>query len=198
MPTTPPRPWPARARRAAPTVRTALAVGSVLVGAVFPGSAHAQFRRPDRAPERGTQGWAPASAGFRAGFDYNSNGTVLGAHLRIPLLPGGLVEAVPHADVTFLTGLKEYQGGVEMVVVSGGRRGGLYAGGGVAWRNTLWSGPDRETRRAPTAVVGVRSGATFGAPFGTQLEMRWTFPEGPFKPRVLSLGVNFPLWGRDR
>lgn len=192
MPTPPSLPSAAQARRAA------LAAAAALLLATVPDTLHAQFGRPDLSPPPGSQGWAPASAGFRAGFDYNSNGSVLGAQLRIPLLPGGLVEAVPHADVTFLTGLKEYQGGVELVAVSGGRRGGVYAGGGVAWRNTLWSGPDRETRRAPTAVVGLRSGATFGAPFGTQLEMRWTFPEGAFKPRVLSLGVNFPLWGRDR
>lgn len=191
-------PTPSFLPSAAQARRAALATVFGLLLATVPDAARAQFRRPDLAPSPGSQGWAPASAGFRAGFDYNSNGSVLGAQLRIPLLPGGMVEAVPHADVTFLTGLKEYQGGVELVAVSGGRRGGIYAGGGLAWRNTLWSGPDRETRRAPTAVVGLRSGATFGAPFGTQLEMRWTFPEGALKPRVLSLGVNFPLWGRDR
>lgn len=192
MDTHPRVPTPAGRRRAA------LAAAFAVALATAPAGAAAQFQRPDLAPPPGSGGWAPAYVGIRAGFDYNSNASVLGAQARVPLLRNGMLEAVPNGDVTFLTGLKEYQAGVDVVVVSGGRRGGLYAGGGLAWRNTLWSGPDRETRRAPVVVVGARSGATFGAPFGTQLEMRWTFPEGAFRPRVLSLGVNFPLWGRNR
>lgn len=144
---------------------------------------------------RPAEGRPAVTAGVRAGYDYNSTGSVVGAQIRIPVLPSGFLELVPNGDVTFLTGLKEYQGGVDAVLVSGGRRGGLYAGGGIAWRNTIYEGPGRETRTAPTLVVGARSGTLFGGPFGTQIEMRWSFPEGDFKPRALTLGVNFPLWG---
>lgn len=173
-----------------------LALAAALAMAAAP-DAHAQFRRPDVGPAPG-QGWAPASVGIHGGYDYSGRASVLGAQARLPLIPGGLVELVPNGSVTFLTGLKEYQGGVDLVAVSGGRRGGLYAGAGVAWRNTLWEGGERETRRAPTVVVGVQTRASASVPFATQLEMRWTYPEGVFRPRVLSLGVNFPLWGRTR
>jgi len=85
---------------------------------------------------------------------------------------------------------------VDLVVVSGGRRGGVYAGGGWGVRNTIYEGPGRDTRGALAVMAGVKTGALGGAPFGTQLEMRWVYPDGPFRPRVLSLGINFPLWGR--
>jgi hypothetical protein len=158
----------------------------------------AEAQRPGAAAAPGNgPGWAPPSAGFRAGYDYNSRATVVGVQLRIAALPSGYLEIVPTADITFLTGLREYQAGVDAVFVSGGRRGGPYAGGGLAWRNSIYDGPDRETRRSPVAVVGVKTGAPLGgAPFGTQLEMRWIYRDGPFKPRILTLGVNFPLWGR--
>lgn len=156
-------------------------------------------QRQGAAPAPGTgSGWAPPSAGVRAGYDYNSTASLIGVQLRVPALPTGHLEIVPTADITFLTGLREYQAGVDAVLVSGGRRGGVYAGGGFAWRNSIYDGPERETRRAPVAVVGAKTGALMGAPFGTQLEMRWIYMEGPYKPRILTLGVNFPLWGRTR
>jgi hypothetical protein len=157
------------------------------IGAVAPDASVAQ--------EQGS-GWPPILAGVHAGWDRNSTGSVVGAQIRIPAFPTGHLEIVPNGDITFLTGLKEYQYGADAVLVSGGRRGGVFAGGGFGWRNTIFDGPERETRRAATAVVGARSGTLFGAPFGTQIEMRWTFLDGPLKPRMLTLGVNFPLWGR--
>jgi hypothetical protein len=159
--------------------------------------AEAGAQRMGQAPQSGDAGgWAPAAAGFRVGYDSNERATVLGVQLRIPALPSGLVEIVPTADVTFVTGLREYQAGVDVVVVSGGRRGGVYAGGGWGMRNTIYEGPERDTRRAFAAVFGLKTGALGGSSFGTQIEMRWVYPDGPFRPKVLSLGVNFPLWGR--
>jgi len=150
-----------------------------------------------QAPQSGgAGGWAPPTVGFRVGYDSNERATVLGAQLRIPALPSGLVEVMPTADVTFVTGLREYQVGVDVVVVSGGRRGGVYAGAGWGARNTIYEGPERDTRRAFTVVFGLKTGALGESPFGTQIEMRWVHPDGPFRPKVLSLGVNFPLWGR--
>jgi len=169
-----------------------------LCSALAPRAAEAQrFAPPSSVGDGG--GWAPAWAGIRAGWDYNNQATVLGTQLRLPVLPSGYVEIVPNGEITFLEGLREYQGGVDAVVVSGGRRGGVYAGVGLAWRNTVWAaGSARETRSASVTVAGVRTGTTAGAPFGTQLEMRWTWLDEPFKPRVLTLGINFPLWGRGR
>ncbi len=163
-----------------------------------PGPARAQiFAQPS--PTGSGQGWAPGWAGIRAGWDYHNQATVLGSQLRIPVLPSGHVELVPNGEITFLNGLREYQGGVDAVVVSGGRQGGIYAGVGLAWRSTVWDmGSPRETRSTSVTVAGVRSGTLGGAPFGTQLEMRWTWLDGPFRPRVLTLGINFPLWGGGR
>jgi hypothetical protein len=169
-----------------------------LCASLTPGPAEAQrFARPSAAGS--ATGWASGFAGIRAGWDYNNQATVLGAQLRLPALPSGHVEIVPNGEVTFLNGLREYQGAVDAVVVSGGRRGGVYAGVGLAWRNTVWEvGSPRETRSASVTVAGVRTGAGGGVPFGTQLEMRWTWLDEPFRPRVLSLGVNWPLWGAGR
>lgn len=164
----------------------------------LPSPAAAQ-RFGQQLPSGPSSGWAPGWAGVRAGWDYNAQSTVVGAQIRVPALPSGHVEIVPNGDVSFLNGLREYQGGVDAVVVSGGRHGGAYVGGGFAWRNTIWEvGSPRETRRAPVTVAGVRSGTLGGAPFGTQLEMRWIWLDGPYKPRVLTLGINFPLWGGGR
>lgn len=145
-----------------------------------------------------SSGWAPAQIGARFGYDYNSTGSVVGAQLRVPVIPSGFVEIVPNADITFLTGLKEYQYGVDAVFVSGGRRGGIFLGGGVVWRNSIFDDPpNRETKTAPDVVAGVRSGPLFGGNLNSQLEIRWVFLDTAVKPRIFTFGVNFPLWGRS-
>jgi hypothetical protein len=177
-------------------IRCAFLLALCLLLAASPARAQV-FGQPYRPASGG--GWAPGWAGIRAGWDYNAQATVLGAQLRLPAIPSGHAEVVPNGDVTFLDGLREYQGGVDAVFVSGGRHGGVYAGVGVAWRNTVWDeGAPRRTRSAPVTVAGLRSGTMGGAPFGTQLEMRWIWLDGPFRPRVLTLGINFPLWGGGR
>lgn len=173
-----------------------LSLALLLAVAAHPAEAQ-RFGQP--VPGGNAGGWPNPWAGIRVGWDYNNQATVLGAQLRIPVLPTGHVELVPNGDITFLTGLREYQGGVDAVAVSGGRRGGVFAGVGLAWRNTVWDeGSPRRTRTAPVTVAGVWSNRMAGAPFGTQLEVRWTWLDRAFKPRVLSLGVNFPLWGGGR
>ena len=161
---------------------------------LWPANAEAQrFGQP--LPTAASRGWPTPWAGVRAGWDYGNRGTVVGAQLRVPALPSGHVELVPNGDITFRTGLREYQGGVDAVFVNGGSRGGVYAGVGVGWRSTIWDvGAARETRSAPVTVAGVWTNRVTGAPFGTQLEMRWTWVDEVFKPRALTLGINFPLW----
>jgi len=140
-------------------------------------------------------GWPPIEVGVHGGYESPSTGSVLGAQVRIPLHPSGYVELVSTGDVVFLPRLKEYLSGVNLVAVSGGRRGGIYVGGGVTWRNTLYDGA-RATRRFPTIVAGLRSPELFGSRLGTQLEVRWIRVDTAAKPKVMTLGVNVPLWGR--
>ena len=148
-----------------------------------------------RGPSGATVGWPPIEAGVHGGLDYRSNRSVLGAQIRIPIHPSGYVELVPNGDITFLPQQKEYMAGVDVVGISGGRRGGIYAGGGITWRDALYDRV-RSTKRVPTIVAGVRSPSLFGAPFSTQLEVRWVRVDTPVKPKLLTFGVNFPLWGR--
>lgn len=171
-------------RSHAPSVLFAMALATLSAPAA------GQMRRPSGP----AGGWAPIEIGVHGGYDYTSRGSIVGAQMRMPLHPSGYVELVPNGDVIFLPQLKEYTAGADMVAISGGRRGGLYAGGGLTWRRALYSGV-RATRRAPTIVVGARSPALFGTPFGTQVEVRWIRVESAVKPKFLTFGVNFPLWG---
>jgi len=146
--------------------------------------------------QRGNAGWAAPQAGIRFGYDDNAQATVLGAQLRIPVLPGGQVELVPSGDVTFLEGAREYQVNADAVWVTGGRSGGLFAGGGLAVRSGFFEALDRETRTGANLVLGLVTRGRFqGVPIGVQLEGRWVFIDTPVDPRVFTFGVNLPLWG---
>lgn len=173
------------------TIRRSRAVPLLLaMVAALPGALAGQARS---APGAGT-GWTPIAAGIHGGYDYTSTSYLVGAQIRIPLHPSGYLQVVPNGDIVFQPRLKEYLAGATVVGVSGGRRGGIYAGGGLTWRNTLQEGV-RTTKRSPTIVVGVLSPTLFGVPFSTQLEVRWVRVDTPLKPKLLSFGVNFPLWG---
>ena len=165
-----------------------------LLGLVTPCGLEAQVRRgravdPDRLP------WTPISIGPRAGYDERARGTVLGAQIHLPLLRNGLVELVPTADIVFVRNGQEYQYNLELVYVTGGRRGGLYGGGG-GYRDTFLGGAATEPRRtifAYSLVVGVKSGVA--SRFQTQFEVRWIFLEDTsVRPVPLTIGINFPLW----
>ncbi|MEQ8331357.1 MAG: hypothetical protein RH859_12935 [Longimicrobiales bacterium] len=140
--------------------------------------------------------WPAIQAGVRFGYDDGSNGTVAGAQMRIPVIRAGWIELVPAGDVTFLTGLKEYQFTGDVALLSGGRRGGLYAAVGFAARNSIYEGPGRETRTGTTVALGLSSRGFGDVPIGTQIEVRWIFIDAPFDPRTITFGVNLPLWGR--
>jgi len=164
---------------------------AALLCLVLPGTVAAQ------GPAGTGGGWNPIQVGARAGYDNNANATVLGAQLRIPVVPRGWLELMPSGDITFLTGLKEYQFNADAVVLLGGPRGGLYGGGGLALRNTIFAGRDeRETRAGANVVVGLSTRAQMGdVPLGVQIEARWVFLDAEFDPRVFTFGVNLPLWG---
>lgn len=164
----------------------------VLTLVMIPSGAKAQF-------PGSSLGWAPAMVGFRFGNQQRTGHWTLGGQLRIPVLPSGLVELMPNADITFLHGSKEYEYSADVSWVSGGRRGGLYLGAGPAMRNAVFDeSVGRETRTGWDIVAGLKTMPGRGIPFGIQLEERWVFMRMPINPRVLSLGINVPLWGWGR
>jgi len=143
--------------------------------------------------------WPLPSVGAHFGYDQAASGEVVGVQIRVPVLRGGQIELMPSASVTFVTRLREYQYNVDAVWVSGGREGGLYLGGGLALRNSIFgSDPTspRETLAGFQGVAGLKAGG--GGTLVTQVEFRWVFlSEASYDPRSFSLGVNFPLslWG---
>ncbi len=159
---------------------------------LLPSSLRAQFR------EGGDQlaGWAPAAVGVRIGWDNAQQGQMLGALLRIPVLPNGAVELMPNADVTFLPGLKEYQVNFEAVYLTAGRSGGVYAGGGVGFRNSRFSPDPAAGRRNDltfSLVAGVRLGGL--GRFRPELEARWILQsEYARAPRPALIGLSVALW----
>lgn len=142
--------------------------------------------------------WPAIQAGIRFGYDENSQSTMAGAQIRVPVLRAGWLELMPSADVTFLRGLREYQLQGDVALIYGGRRGGVYLAGGPVARNSIFEGPERETRYGSSVALGFMGRGSGDVPIGTQLEVRWTFVDAQFSPRTLSFGVNLPLWGWGR
>ena len=167
----------------------------ILVTLIVPRGVYGQRRGQEEAPP---QRWSPISVGLYVGYDNQPSGEVAGAQIRIPVLRSGTVQLISGANVTFLNRLKEYQFNVEAVYTTVASTGGLYAGGGLAWRNTMF-GSDltagRRTVQGYSIVVGFETGRIAGTSLSPQVEIRWSFlKETALNPRVISLGVNFPLW----
>ncbi|HSH75496.1 MAG TPA: hypothetical protein VLA09_07435 [Longimicrobiales bacterium] len=161
---------------------------------VSPTELHAQL---GRLPGPGaTDGWPAVEVGARVGYDSKQRQEVVGAMLRIPILPNARVELVPNADVTFFPNLKEYQVNFEAVYVVGGREGGLYAGGGVGFRNAIMpldAEAGRQNLRTYSVVVGVKLGGV--SRVNPLIEFRRVFPDGfELDPQLVSLGVTLALW----
>jgi hypothetical protein len=120
-----------------------------------------------------------------------------GGFVGIPVLPRGTVELLPSFDVTFLPGFDEYQANLEAIYLTGDREGGLMAGGGVGFRNSVFSSDPSASRRSVvtfSVMIGARLG-TLGR-FRPQVETRWILQdEWPRDPRHVGLGVGFTLWG---
>jgi len=172
---------------------------AVVVTLAAPRPGEAQFRRGRAAP---VDGWTPISVGVRVGWDDNSRGEVLGVHGHIPVLRSGVVEIAPSADMTFLTGAKEYQYNLDVAWVLNGRQGGLFLGGGIGLRDSVGGAASLEGRRNLTTYSlfgGLRS-STSGW-FQFFVDFRWIFLDDgvagvSFNPTPFSIGVAVPLWGR--
>ena len=161
--------------------------------AVAPGSAAAQL-----APQPQTQrtGWPAVEIGVRVGYDNIQRQEVVGALLRVPILPNGTIELLPSADVTFLRGLREYQFNADAVYLLAASDGGIYAGGGVGFRSTFPpANPSggRETLTTFAVVVGLK--LTNLSRVNPMFEFRRIFAsELAVDPQLLSIGVTFELW----
>lgn len=176
---------------------TVVSLPVLVVLLVLAAPADAQRVRPGSRPEPGP-GWTPINVGVRLGWDGRANGSLLGGQLRLPVLPGGKVELLSGGDVTFVGGTKDYQLNVEAVFQPTGGRGGLYFGGGVGWREGLFTvAAGRQRVATKNVVLGLRSPGAIGI-LGAQLEFRWIFPSDiQFDPQPFSIGLNLPLWGWD-
>jgi hypothetical protein len=160
---------------------------------VMPAGLQAQFGSGQAAD---TTGWAPISVGVRGGYDNELQGWMVGASLGLPARSNGSVEIVPSGDVTFLPGFEEYQGNVELVYFTGGRRGGLMAGGGMGIRNSVF-GPDPAAPRSTVTTFNLMIGARIGTigRFRPEALVRWIIQdEYERDPRHVALGVTVALW----
>lgn len=182
-----------------PMRRTAATVFLITFGVLSITSPAEAQQRPPSGPGA-AQGWAPIQIGAAVGFDNNSRGTITGAYLRIPVLPSGAAELIPGGDITFHSrGLKDYEFTLDGVYVVGGPGGGLYGGGGLAMRSSIWDESGvRETKSGPTAVLGLKTQAVGGGPVGIQIQVRWMWVDEDIRPQTMTFGLNFPLWGRGR
>lgn len=163
----------------------------------------AQVRRGRQPEESGGTPWAPIAVGLRVGWDQESNGEVLGAQLRIPVMPSGVVEFAPNAEVIFLDrGAKEYQYNLEAALLPGGAGGGPFGIAGIGWRNTVLTTTASGDVGTRDTLFGFVLGGGIKAGLGRlQLEFsfRWVLlNDTDFGPNSAALGVNYPLWQTPR
>ena len=70
--------------------RAALPLAAAFLFGLAPSTLLAQ-RMGGPPPGGEGEGWSPIQVGIHAGYDYNSTGSLLGAQVRIPVLPGGWI-----------------------------------------------------------------------------------------------------------
>lgn len=129
------------------------------------------------------------SLGAHVGIDYLFEGFLIGGQGIFQIDPWGFVQLMPNAELEFRQGIRDWQANAD-ASVSPVR--GIYLGGGVAYRNSIFEEADgRETRRGSSVFVGYRDRA---APrrINPQVELRWTFV-ADIRPRMLTIGVNYPV-----
>ncbi len=174
-------------------VRPASLLAALCVS-MLPAGLQAQFAQGG--PRGADTGWAPAGVGIRVGFDNAQSRPMVGAMARIPVVPSGSIEILSNGDVTFLPRLKQYQLNLELVYLLSGRRGGLYGGGGIGVRNSVF-GPDPtadpRNERTFSVVAGIRFGGL--GRIRPELETRWILLDEPTRdPSVVNFGATITLW----
>lgn len=168
---------------------TALAVLLVTV----PAPVDAQVRRGRQVEE--APPWAPIAIGVKIGWDSRANGEVLGGHLRIPVVRSGVFELYPSAEAILLAGVKEYQYNVDAAWVPGGVRGGIFAGAGLGWRDSVIGTEVGVPRQTFFGVNAFGGGKTNVGRVQIEFVLRWTFlNDTSYQPNSASIGLNLPLW----
>lgn len=179
-----------RTARATRRLRTALVAAAALCA---PAAASAQLAR---LPGDNVGGWPAIEIGIRAGYDNGLREEFVGALLRVPVLASGRVELMPNMDITFLRGLREYQYNLEAVYLTVPGEGGLYAGGGMGFRNTILPADPAAGRQTITTwnlVIGAKF--AMGERLNPMVEFRRAFASDlAVDPQQISLGATIELW----
>lgn len=147
-------------------------------------------------PQQQTARWAPVAIGVRGGWDNRARAEILGAQVRVPVVPNGTFALLPSADIAFLPNSKDYQYSLEAAWIPGGVRGGFFVSGGIGWRDTAAGivnlNVTRETFLSYIVGAGIR--ADIG-PIEFEAGFRWYFLDGTsYRPNSATLGINLPLW----
>jgi hypothetical protein len=166
--------------------------------ALFLGTAdaNAQVRRGRQQPE--APPWAPISVGVRGGWEQErlASDGMLGAEVRLPVLRDGRVEVVPSFDAIFLNPEREDQVNLDVFYVPGGRGGGVFIGGGFAWRQSVIAGIGQGVSRQRYTGFNIALGGKQPVgPVHLMLTVRWTLlNDTEFDPNSVAIGVSLPLW----
>lgn len=183
-----------------------LLAGGLLVTALLPGQASAQFlpegTSPRRSSDEGSRGIETALVA-RGGFDFQFQSLVLGGLARatfdLPLKP--TVQAT--GDLTFFDGLTDRGGGFDALVEV---VPGISIGGGPYWRNTVFvqepladpePGTDRRQTRLGWSAVLQLGGIGGVGNRVTGLEFRWVELDD-YNPQMLTLQFGLRLTGGGR
>lgn len=140
----------------------------------------------------------PITVGIRGGWEQEQIGSAgaFGAEVHIPVVRDGRFELVPSFDALFHNVQTEYQYNLDALFVPGRRRGGVFIGGGIAWRESLLAGAGqgvgRDTYFGYNIVLG---GKNQLGPVQILLGLRWTLlSDSAFDPSSVNLGLSLPLW----
>lgn len=169
-----------------------------LLSAAAPSGLHGQIRRGRAAQSAAPTSWAPVAVGVYAGYDDASRAQLVAGRLFLPLLRNGRVQALPSAEITFLTGAREYQYSAEIVYMSRGREGGLFIGGGLGHRDSVVDatpGDPRNTFLTYSAIAGLRGGLNDRVQVELQVHRIWLKDViARYRPISFALGASLTLW----
>jgi len=172
-------------------VRLITALAALLL--VVPVALDAQVRRGRQAEE--APRWAPIAIGVKVGWDSRANGEVVGGHLHIPVVRSGVFELFPSLEAVFLRGAKEYQYNLDAAWTPGGVRGGIFAGTGVGWRDSVIGTDLGEPRQTFVGINAFGGGKTNLGRIQIEFLLRWTFlKDTSYQPNSASFAINLPLW----
>jgi hypothetical protein len=154
-------------------------------------------REREHARNRARNGWwasrEPATFGVRGGYDFQEDGGMAGAQLRIPVAPA--LAFAPSGDVFFGDTPSEWQVNLD-ALLRPAALGGLYGGLGAAFLNREFDlVDDSETEVGLNLILGVESGRIRNTTVRPFVEGRWTTADD-YDAFRLAAGFNVPISGR--